>query len=142
MADFEYGPVDLYLIGFEGDRPDGRTLEAIADLVDSGEIRLLDFLLVSRGEDEVTIVEFEDFGDQIEFDVEVLEAGLVGDEDVDDLAERIPVGSSAALIAIELVWAKKLASRFAESGAELLQVERIPAPVVNEILAEVEGAES
>ncbi|KQM81917.1 DUF6325 family protein [Agromyces sp. Leaf222] len=142
MADFEYGPVDLYLIGFEGDRPDGRTLEAIADLVDSGEIRLLDFLLVSRGEDEVTIVEFEDFGDQIEFDVEVLEAGLVGDEDVDDLAERIPVGSSAALIAIELVWAKKLASRFAESGAELLQVERIPAPIVNEILAEVEGAES
>ncbi|ANJ28446.1 DUF6325 family protein [Agromyces aureus] len=142
MADFEYGPVDLYLIGFEGDRPDGRTLEAIADLVDSGEIRLLDFLLVSRGEDEVTIVEFEDFGGQIEFDVEVLEAGLVGDEDVDDLAERIPVGSSAALIAIELVWAKKLASRFAESGAELLQVERIPAPIVNEILAEVEGAES
>ncbi|GAA1827808.1 DUF6325 family protein [Agromyces salentinus] len=142
MADFEYGPVDLYLIGFEGDRPDGRTLEAIADLVESGEIRLLDFLLVSRSEDEVTIIEFEDFGGQIEFDVEVLEAGLVGDEDVDELAERIPVGSSAALIAIELVWAKKLASRFAESGAELLQVERIPAPVVNEILAEVEGAES
>jgi hypothetical protein len=140
MADFEYGPVDLYLIGFEGDRPDGGTLEAIADLVEGGQIRLLDFLLVSRGEDEVTVVEFEDFGGEIEVDIEVLEAGLIGDEDVEELVEQIPIGSSAALIAIELVWAKQLASRFAESGAELLQVERIPAPVVNEILAEVEGA--
>ncbi|MET4158965.1 DUF6325 family protein [Agromyces sp. PvR057] len=142
MADFEYGPVDLYLIGFEGDRPDSRTLEAIADLVEGGEIRLLDFLLVSRGEDEITVIEFEDFGGEIEVDIEVLEAGLVGDEDVEELAELIPVGSSAALVAIELLWAKKLASRFAESGAELLQAERIPAPVVNAVLAEVEGAEA
>jgi len=142
MADFEYGPVELYLIGFEGERPDAGTLGAIADLVEGGEIRLLDFLLVSRGEDEVTVIEFEDFGGEIEFDVEVLETGLVGGEDVDELAGVIPVGKSAALIAIELLWAKKLASRFAESGASLLQVERIPAPIVNAVLAEVEGAEA
>ncbi|GAA1509872.1 hypothetical protein BJ978_001162 [Agromyces terreus] len=142
MADFEYGPVELYVIGFEGARPDGRTLEAIADLVEGGEIRLLDFLLVMRGEDEVTVVEFEDFGDEVEVDIDVLESGLVGDEDIEELVELIPVGGAAAVVAIELLWAKKLASRFAESGAEVLQVERIPAPIVNAVLAEAEGAAS
>jgi hypothetical protein len=143
MAEFEYGPVDLYLVGFEGERPDRGTLEALAELVEGGEVRLLDFLLVSRSEDdEITIVEYEDFGDEIEIDLEVHEAGLVGDEDVDELAALIEPGSSAALVAIELVWAKRLASRFAASGAVLIQAERIPAPAVNAVLAEAEGAEA
>ena len=43
-----------------------------------------------------------------------------------------------AILAIELLWAKHLASRFAASGGVVLQTERIPAPVVNAALAEAE----
>ncbi len=141
MAEFEYGPVDLYLVGFEGDRPDPGTLDAIGELIEGGEIRLLDFLVISHEEDgSVLVTDFEEVRDEYGFGTGDLEAsGLVGDEDVEDLADLIPLGTSAALLAIELVWAKQLASRFAASGGVVLQTERIPAPVVNAVLAEAEG---
>jgi len=141
MAEFEYGPIDLYLVGFEGDRPDSGTLEAIKDLIGGGEIRLLDFLVVSREPDgSVSIVEIDDVSDEYGFGTVELEAtGLVGDEDVQEFAEQIPPGTSAALLAVELLWAKRLASRFAASGGVVLSAERIPAPVVNAVMAEAEG---
>ena len=140
MADFEYGPVDLYLVGFEGDRPDPGTLEAIAELIEGGEIRLLDFLVISRADDgTVSIVEFDDVSDEYGFGTVELEAiGLVTDEDAQELAQGIPPGTSGALLAIELLWAKRLTSRFAASGGVVLQTERIPASVVNAALAETE----
>jgi uncharacterized membrane protein len=140
MADFEYGPVDLYLVGFEGDQPGPGVLEAIGELIEGGEIRLLDFLVISRHDDgAVFVTEFADVSDEYGFGTVELEAvGLVADEDAKELAEGIPPGSSGALLAIELLWAKRLASRFAESGGIVLQTERIPAPVVNAALAEAE----
>lgn len=141
MADFEYGPVELYLVGFEGDRPDDGTLEAIAELIEGGEIRLIDLLVISRAEDgTVSFADWEDVSDAFGFgDVELEVVGLVADEDVQELAQSIPPGMSGALLAIELLWAKHLASKFAASGGVVLQTERIPAPVVNAVLAEAEG---
>jgi len=140
MADFEYGPVDLYLVGFEGDRPDPGTIEAIGELIEGGEIRLLDLVIISHRDDgEISVAEYEEVYDQFGFPSAVLEAtGLVGDEDIDALAEQIPRGTSGAVLAIELLWAKRLASRFAETGGVVLQAERIPAPIVNAVLAEAE----
>lgn len=48
MTEFEYGPVDLCAIGFEGERLDRATVDAIAELVQSGDIRLLDALVATR----------------------------------------------------------------------------------------------
>jgi uncharacterized membrane protein len=137
MAEFEYGPVDVYVVSFEGDRLDEATASALGELMVGDEIRLLDLLIVSRGDGgEVTVREYEEFRDEAGFTVVELEAsGIIGDEDVDDLSEAIPPGTSGAIMAIELLWAKKIASAFAASGGEVLQVERIPATVVNEVLA-------
>ncbi|WP_394553498.1 DUF6325 family protein [Agromyces sp. MMS24-JH15] len=140
MTEFEYGPVEILVVGFEGRVPDAGTLEAIAELVEAGDIRLLDAVFVSRDEaGNIEATEIEDFGDEIQIvDITLEASGLVGHDDLTDLAEVVPPGSSAALLAIELVWAKNLASRFAESGGVLLQSERIPAPIVNAVLAEAE----
>ena len=137
MAEFEYGPVDIYVLSFQGDRPDDATLSALGELMVCDEIRLLDLLIVARGEDgEVTVREFEEFRDDYGFTVVELEAsGVIGDEDIDELGEQIPPGTAGAIMAIELLFAKKLASAFAASGGEVLQVERIPAAVVNEVFA-------
>jgi len=144
MPEFEYGPVEILVVGFPGERPDAATFEAIGDLVEAGDIRLLDAVVVSRSENgDLDIVEIEDLGDEIDVTEIELEAnGLVGEEDVNDLGGAIPPGTSGAMLAIELVWAKRLASRFAESGGVLLQSERIPAPVVNAIIAEASEAEA
>ncbi|WP_438853549.1 DUF6325 family protein [Agromyces sp. M3QZ16-3] len=143
MAEFEYGPVDVYVVSFEGDRLDEATATALGELMVGDEIRLLDLLIVSRGDDgEVTVREYEEFRDEAGFAVVELEAsGIVGDEDIDELADSIPPGTSGAIMAIELLWAKKIASAFAASGGEVLQVERIPATVVNEVLAEASDEE-
>lgn len=140
MADFEYGPVELYLVGFEGDRPDDATLAAIGELIEGGEIRLIDLLVISRGEDgTVSFTDWEDVSEEYGFGTVELEVvGLVADEDVQELAQGIPPGTSGALLAIELLWAKRLASKFAASGGVVLQTERIPAPVVNAVLAQAE----
>ncbi|WP_353827093.1 DUF6325 family protein [Agromyces sp. SYSU T0242] len=143
MTAFDYGPVDVYVVSFEGDRLDRATAAALGDLMASDQIRLLDLLIVSRDEDgEITVREYEEFRDELGFTVVELEAsGIVGDEDIDELAEMVPPGTSGAIMAIELLWAKQIASAFAASGGEVLQVERIPATVVNEVLAEASDEE-
>ncbi|MFB2598868.1 DUF6325 family protein [Herbiconiux sp. P17] len=139
MPDFTYGPVELLLVGFEGERPGPEVVDAFRDVVDAGTVRLLDLLFVTRSlEGDVTLLELEDAGDAIGLDEFVLEAtGLASAEDIEELAVQIPPGSSAALLVVELTWAKNLASKLASGGGVVLSTERIPAPVVNEVLAAI-----
>ncbi|MWC00416.1 DUF6325 family protein [Agromyces seonyuensis] len=138
MAELQFGPIDVYAVGFPGAELDDRVLAAIGALVDKGEVRLLDLLVVRKDEDgAVTAVEFEELAGKLEVDVvELAGAGLVGDEDVDALAAELPPGSSGAILAIELLWAKQLASEFVESGGVVLAYDRVPAEVVNEVFAD------
>lgn len=141
MVEFRYGPVELYLIGFEGERPDPSVMEALVEQVDSGHLRLLDFVLISKSESgEITVIEVEeDSADYGLGDIVLDEIGIAGEEDVEELAELIPAGTSAALIAIELSYQRKLASKLAASGGVVLSTERIPAPIVNAIVDAVES---
>ncbi|MCS5735333.1 DUF6325 family protein [Herbiconiux daphne] len=139
MSDFTYGPVELMLIGFEGERPGPEIVDAFRDVVDAGTVRLLDLLFVTRSpEGVVTVLELEDAGDAVGLDDFALEAtGLASVDDIEELAAEIPAGSSAALLVIELTWAKRLASKLAAGRGLVLSTERIPAPVVNEVLAAI-----
>lgn len=140
MAEFEFGPVELYLVGFEGERPSPGVMGALLDLVGQGIVRLLDFVIVAKSEDgEITVTEIEAEAEAYGLvDVEILAAGIAGDEDIEDFAELIPPGSSAALVALELVYARALAEQVAASGGVVLRSERIPAPVVNAVLEAAE----
>lgn len=140
MAEFRYGPVELYLVGFEGDRPDPGVMSALVEQVESGHLRLLDFVLVSKDDaGELTIIEIEEnTADYGLGDIALAEIGIAGEEDVEELAELIPAGSSAAVIALELTFARTLASKLAASGGVVLSTERIPAPIVNAIVDAVE----
>ncbi|WP_396657625.1 DUF6325 family protein [Microbacterium sp.] len=144
MAEFRYGPVELYLVGFEGERPAPAVVDALAGLLESGLMRLLDFIIISRSEDgEVTVVEVEEDADEYGLgDLELAAIGIAGDEDIDELAELVPPGQSAALVVLEMAYARDLAEKIAASGAEVLSVERIPAPVVNAIVDAVDEVEA
>lgn len=138
MAQFEYGPAEFIVAQFDGDRPSTGVVDAIARLVGTGTVRLLDLLFVSRGLDgEIDIAEFEDVGDDYGFAGITLEAsGITGSEDVDDIAELLDPGTSGAILVLEHTWATELAGAFFEAGGSVLHAERIPAPVVNAVLAE------
>ena len=47
------GPVDVYIIGFPGNKFTGRIAPAILDLVENGTIRVLDLLFVMKDADGV-----------------------------------------------------------------------------------------
>src|SRR6478609_7537767 len=100
MAEFEYGPAEFIVAQFDSDRPSEGVVEAILDLVESGTVRLLDLLFVSRREDgTVEILELEEIGDEIGMaDVELDASGLAGDEDVEAVAELIEPGTTGAVL--------------------------------------------
>ncbi|WP_313811734.1 DUF6325 family protein [Glutamicibacter sp.] len=150
MSDLRFGPVELYLIGFQSDTPDANTLESIARLFESGILRLLDLALISKDEnDNVEIVEIEGGYESLGLSIESAEltSGLISDEDLQELAASMPSGTSALAAAVELAFARDLVTQLANSGGEVLRTERIPAPVINAIidlseeLSDIEGGQ-
>lgn len=138
MAEFEYGPAEFMVAQFDTDRPSAGVVEAILDLVENGTVRLLDLVFVERHHDgSVDIIELEEIGDEIGMtDITLDATGLAGDEDVQQIAELLEPGSTGAILVIEHLWAKDLASRFFQSGGVVLHSERIPAPVLNAVAAD------
>ncbi|MFZ2510421.1 MAG: DUF6325 family protein [Gordonia sp. (in: high G+C Gram-positive bacteria)] len=130
-----YGPVELIVVSLANSEPTPAVIEALVEQVQAGSIRVLDFVVVSRGAaGEVTATEME--LDALGHDVlDLAIPGLTGEEDIALLAETLANGETAAIVALELLWARTLASRLAAEGSEVVAAERIPAVVVNEIAA-------
>lgn len=127
------GPVDVYIIGFPGNNFTGRVAPAILEQVDNGTIRLLDVLLVIKStEGSITAFELADLAEGMGPDMTGLELGqpgALGKDDAEVVADELPNGSSALLIAFENVWAAKLVDALAESDAEVIDYVRIPPDV-------------
>lgn len=142
MGQNTFGPVELYLVGMEEQMPAAGVLEALRELLDAGVVRLLDFLIIAKDHDGgVTVTEVEDDFESYGLGgIELAAIGIAGEEDVAELADLIQPGKAAALVALELTWARTLADKVAASGAEVLSVERIPAPIVNGLVDAVTSA--
>ena len=134
MKEFRFGPVEFYLVAFDGDRPDPSTFGALTDLVSKGVVRVLDFVLVTRtAEGDLDILEVEeDDGSAVLDGLEPIVAGLASEDDV--RAEVVPPGRSAAVVVLELLFARTLAQDVAAAGGQVLRSERVPAPVVNAVM--------
>ena len=140
MTDLEFGPVELVLAAFEGDRPKAGVLDAILDLAHAGTVRLLDLVYVTRAETgEIDWIEQDEAGIEIG-EIDLAASGIASHEDLEELSGRLPLGTSALLLVVELTWAKHLASRLFEADGFVVDSVRIPAPVVNAVVEEVRAA--
>jgi dihydroorotase-like cyclic amidohydrolase len=139
-----HGPVDFVLLEFPRDRLTGAASQALADLVESGVIRLYDLLVISKDDDGG--VEVLELGDPSGVDgfayFSGARSGLLGDEDVEEAASAMQPGTVAALIVYENSWAIPFVAATRGSGGELIASARIPAPVVMEALEAIESSES
>jgi hypothetical protein len=127
------GPVDVYIIGFPGNKFSGRIAPAIKELVDNGTIRVLDLLFVMKDADGVvTTLAIEDLDqDGAAFSaLAITEPGSLNEEDAEEVSDDLPANSSALLVAFENVWARKVASALQDADAILIDSIRIPAEVV------------
>ena len=133
----EVGPVDVYIIGFPGNKFSGRIAPAIQELVDNGTIRVLDLLFVMKDADGVvatlTIEDLDQDGAAFA-ELDITEPGSLNEEDADEVSDDLPANSSALLVAFENVWARKVVSALQAADAVLIDSIRIPAEVVQEAL--------
>ena len=127
------GPVDVYIIGFPGNKFSGKIAPAILDLTDNGTIRVLDLLFVMKGEDgTVTTLEASDVGEDGAgfLSIDVTHPGALGPEDAEEVADDLPDNSSALLIAYENLWVGKVVEALRDADAVLIDSIRIPFEVV------------
>jgi hypothetical protein len=133
------GPVEILEVKFPGNQFSGEIAPALAELVESGTIRIIDFLFVGRdAEGTVLVTEFNDLGEAAlaVFDPLVAEiSGMISHDDVAALSEALEPNSSAAIMLFENVWAAKFVQSLRNANAELILSQRIPREVI-ELAAE------
>jgi hypothetical protein len=127
------GPVDVYIIGFPGNKFTGRIAPAIMELVENGTIRILDLLFVMKDADGVvTTLEASDLDeDGAGFvGIDVTQPGALGPEDAEEVNDDLPANSAALLIAFENLWVGKVVDALRAADAVLIDQIRIPVDVV------------
>lgn len=131
-------PVDVFLIGFPGNKFNGRIAPAILDLVDNGTIRVIDALFVSKSSDGVvTTLQVSDLDAETGAAytaVSVAQPGALGPEDAEEVSDDLPPNTSALLIAIENLWAAKVVKACQAADAVVIDQIRIPVDVVQAVL--------
>ena len=138
----ELGPVDWLVVEFPGSRFTGEIAPILDGLVDNGTIRVLDLVLVRKGEDgSLDFYELSDLDES-----EVGEPAVVRDGTGDaaqrgghaSVAAAVEPGSTAAVLVWENLWAAPFGSAVRHAGGQLVASGRIP---VQALLAAIEAEE-
>lgn len=138
------GPLELLVIGYEGERiPDGIGREFGA-LEHAGSVRIVDLAVIDEGEGAPVVRMARELGDE---DLRPF-AGALGDvmgllrpDDIDRAAASLPPGGRAVVALVEHTWATGLRDAVRRSEATLLIDELLPHEAVerrNAELAELE----
>jgi len=134
------GPVEYIAIAFPGNKFSGQIIPAIKELQDSGTIRVLDLVIISKdGDGNVTAVELSEASAEEQATLAALgveSRNLLGQEDIEDIGEALDPNSTAGLMIWENVWAARFAKSLREADGVLIANGRIPAALVEEIMAE------
>jgi hypothetical protein len=135
MADLnidQLGPVDYLIVGFPAEKANfsGAMADELKKLMDSGTIRVLDLMMVTKADDgTVEAAELRDHDESDVGELRSLEADLsllLAAEDVERVGADLEPGSTAAVLVWENTWAGPLASAIRHSGGELIGNGRIP----------------
>jgi hypothetical protein len=139
----ELGPVDYLVVEFPAGQSNfsGEMAKELARLVESGVIRVLDLLILTKREDgTVDSFEIDDLEEVDELRaVEGEIAEILAADDVANLAAAMEPGSTAGALVWENRWAAPFASAARRAGGQLIATGRIP---IQAILASIEAEES
>jgi Family of unknown function (DUF6325) len=138
----EMGPIDYLLVEWPGRQPTGEAAPLLIDLVERDLIRIIDLAFLIKADDgSVARLEITDLGGEVEAfaDFEGASSGLLGEEDIDEAANALEPGTSAALLVYENRWAAPFAAAVRRSGGQLVASGRIP---IQAVLAALDAAEA
>ncbi len=133
------GPMEMLMVRFPGSQLTGDLVPALAELVESGTIHIVDFLFIQKDErGVVTVHELSDLApDLLGRFAPLLDdiTPLLNDDDAQELAASLEPGASAGIMLFENTWATRFANAVRAAQGEVLLNERIPHAVVAEVLA-------
>ena len=139
-GDTTLGPVEIAVIAFPGNRFTGEIAPAIADLVSSGTVSIIDLVFVTKdGDGNVTGVELSDLDDDVAapyVEIEGEVQGILSDEDFEQVGDLLEPESSALAIVWENAWARRFVSAVRGAGGVLVAHDRIDAQTVARALEE------
>lgn len=136
------GPVEYIVIEFPGNRFNGDIAPAIADLVERDVVRILDLVFVKKDADgSVTSFEYDELDETAGFATIDGDAdGLLGEDDVAEIAAGLAPESSALFILWEDLWARELGQAVWAAGGELVTGGRLGRNLVLEAFAAADTA--
>jgi uncharacterized membrane protein len=138
----EMGPIDFLVVEFPGNHMSGEALPLLADLVDRGLIRILDFVFIRKETDgSVAALSAVDLSRMRLIEATLFEgaaSGLLTDVDLHEAATTIEPGSSAGVLVYENRWAAPFASALRRTGGQLVASGRI---AIQDLLAALDEAE-
>jgi hypothetical protein len=139
----ELGPVDYLVVEFPAGASSftGEMAAELVALVDSGTIRVIDVLILTKDQDgSVEAIELSDIEELGELQaLEAQLAELLAEDDVLDLAAAMDPGSTAGVLIWENLWAAPFAAAARRSGGQLIANGRIP---IQAIIASIEADEA
>ena len=134
------GPVEYIAIAFPGNKFSGKIIPAIRELQESGTIRVLDLVIISKdGDGNVTAVELSEASPEEQASLSALGVvgrNLLGQEDIEDIGGALDPNSTAGLMIWENVWAAKFAESLRNADGILIANGRIPVQLVEDLMAE------
>jgi hypothetical protein len=136
----ELGPVDYLVVEFPAGHSSftGEMADELVALVESGLIRVIDILILTKDADgNVDAMELSDvdnLGPLVAIEAELAE--LLAEDDVENLAAAMEPGSVAGVLIWENLWAAPFASAARRSGGQLIANGRIP---IQAIIAAIEA---
>ena len=139
----QLGPVDYLVVEFPEGASNftGEMATELLALVDSGTIRVIDILILTKNEDgsvdATELSDIENLGPLQAVEAELAE--LLAADDVEHLAAAMEPGSTAGVLIWENLWAAPFASAARRSGGQLIANGRIP---IQAIIASIEADEA
>jgi len=138
-----FGPIELLVLRYQGDRFTGVPAAKVKALIDAGFIRIIDVIFARKGEDgEVKVLELNDLDDDEygHFDPIVADiTGLLNQDDVKTFTADWEPRTTAVVALFENLWAGQFRRDVEEAGGEVILAERIPRSVIDELEREREA---
>jgi hypothetical protein len=139
----DLGPVDYLVIEFPAGKFNftGEAANALLRLHDAGTIRVMDILVLQKGDDGTVMAQelgdLEELGDLRRLEAELAET--LAEQDVQHLAAAMEPGSIAVALIYENLWAAPFAAAARHAGGQLVANGRIP---VQALIAAIEADEA
>jgi uncharacterized protein DUF6325 len=136
----EMGPIDYAVIAWPDRQPTGSAAPLILDLVDRGIVRVLDIAFVGKDDNGVAFgIDLAELAEETGFGAfDGAATGTIGDSDLEEVAQGLDPGTSAAVIVWENRWAAAVGAELRRSGAQLVDMGRIP---IQAMLAALDATE-